>query len=255
VGARTLYYENAYLKNFEATVIGVDGTLVYLNETAFYPRGGGQPADRGTLEGESGKSWVVGVSKKDGDIAHEIEGEAPAVGEVVTAYLDWDLRYRLMRLHAALHIMSAVVFRTWGAAVTGANIAGDGSKGRMDFALEGERVADLLEEIGAAVNADVGKDAPVKSYELPREEAMQIPDLIRTRISLLPEGLKRVRIVEIEGIDLQADGGTHVSNTREVGRVKILGGSNKGRINRRVEIALDDPEVKPRADAPPVEEE
>ena len=135
--------------------------------------------------------------------------------------------------------------------MTGANIAGDGAKARMDFALEGRRVADLLEEIGAEVNADIGKEAPVKTYELPRAEAMEIPDLIRTRISLLPKGLERVRIVEIEGIDLQADGGTHVSNTAEVGRVKILGGSNKGRINRRVEIALDDPEVQPRADAPP----
>ncbi len=255
MGARPLYYENVYLKNFEATVVGVDGVSVFLNETAFYPRGGGQPTDRGTLESESGTGWVVGVSKQDGDIVHEIEGEIPAAGEEVTAYLDWELRYRLMRLHTALHIMSAVVYRTWGATVTGANIADDGSKARMDFALEGMRVADLLEEIGAAVNADIGKEVPVKTYELPRAEAMEIPDLIRTRLSLLPEGLKSVRIVEIEGVDLQADGGTHVSNTREVGRVKILGGSNKGRINRRVEIALDDPEVKPRPDAPPVEAE
>ncbi len=254
MGARLLYYENAYLKNFETRVARVQGTSVFLSETAFYPRGGGQPADRGTLESAGVKGWVGGASKRNGDIAHEIEGNVPAAGEVVTAYLDWDLRYRLMRLHTALHILSAVVYQTWGATVTGANIADDGSKARMDFALEGKRVADLLEEFGAAVNAEVGKEAPVKTYELPREEAMRIPDLIRTRISLLPEGLESVRIVEIEGVDLQADGGTHVSNTREIGRVKILGGSNKGRINRRVEIALDDPEVKPRPDAPPVEE-
>ena len=255
MGAKPLYYENAYLKNFEATVVGLEGTAMFLNETAFYPRGGGQPGDRGTLEGGNGTAWVTGVLKKDGDIAHEVEGEMPAEGEVITAYLDWDLRYRLMRLHTALHILSAVVYRTWGATVTGANIADDGSKARMDFALEGKRVGDLLEEIDASVSAEIGKEAPVKAYELPRDEAMQIPDLIRARISLLPEGLTRVRIVEIEGVDLQADGGTHVSNTREIGRVKILGGSNKGRINRRVEIALDDPEVKPRADAPPVVEE
>ena len=255
MGARLLYYENAYLKNFEAMVVRVDGTSIFLNESAFYPRGGGQPSDRGTMESAGGKGWVVGVSKRDGDIEHEIEDEVPAVGEAVTAYLDWDLRYRLMRLHTALHIMSAVVYQTWEATVTGANIADDGSKARMDFALEGKRVADLLGEIGAAVNAEIGKEAPIKTYELPREEAMRIPDLIRTRISLLPEGLESVRIVEIEGVDLQADGGTHVSNTREIGRVKILGGSNKGRINRRVEITLDDPEVKQRPDAPPVEEE
>lgn len=251
MSAKLLYYENAYIKNFEARAVRVDEGMVYLDATAFYPRGGGQPTDRGTVESASGTGWVVEASKQDGDVAHRIEGALPAAGDVVTAYLDWDLRYRLMRLHTALHVMSAVVYRTWEAAVTGGNIADDGMKARMDFALEGKRVADLLEEIGAEVNAELARQAPVKAYELPREEAMQIPDLIRTRISLLPEGLERVRIVEIEGIDLQADGGTHVSNTGEVGRVKILGGSNKGKINRRVEIALDDPEMKPRADAPP----
>ena len=248
---KLLYHENAYIKNFEARAVRVEDDVVYLEETAFYPRGGGQPSDRGTMEGAKGKSWVVDVSKMGGEVGHQVEGDLPGVGDAVTGYLDWDLRYRLMRLHTALHVISAVVYRTWGATVTGANIADDGAKARMDFALEGRRVADLLEEIGAEVNADIGKEAPVKTYELPRAEAMEIPDLIRTRISLLPKGLERVRIVEIEGIDLQADGGTHVSNTAEVGRVKILGGSNKGRINRRVEIALDDPEVQPRADAPP----
>ena len=251
---KLLYYENAYIKDFETRTTRVEGDVVYLEETAFYPRGGGQPSDRGTVESAKGTGWVVGVSKAGGEVEHRLEGDLPGAGDVVTGYLDWDLRYRLMRLHSALHVMSAVVYRTWGATVTGANIADDGSKARMDFALEGKRVADLLEEIGTGVNADIRKEAAVKTYELPRAEAMEIPDLIRTRISLLPEGLERVRIVEIEGVDLQADGGTHVSNTAEVGRVRILGGSNKGKINRRVEIALDDPQVQPRSDAPPVAE-
>ena len=246
-----LYYQNAYLRNFQARVLGTEGASMFLDQTAFYPRGGGQPGDRGTVENDNGTGWVTDVSKQNDVIAHEIHGDMPAKDSVITAYIDWELRYRLMRLHTALHIMSGVVYRTWNATVTGANIADDGSKARMDFALEGIRVGDVLEEIGALVAADICKAAPVNSYELPRDRAMQIPNLIRSRISLLPKTLKHVRIVEIEGLDLQADGGTHVSNTREIGQVRILGGSNKGRINRRVEIALDDPDLVPRPDAPP----
>ena len=158
---------------------------------------------------------------------------------------------RKQRLHTALHVMSAVVYETWGADVTGGNIADDGSKARMDFSLEGIRVNEITDEIETRVNGQIGRGAAVKTYELPRAEAMRIPGLIRTHVNLLPPSLEVIRIVEIEGIDLQADGGTHVANTQEVRRIRVLGGSNKGRINRRVEITLDDPEVAARADAPP----
>ena len=250
MGSMPLYYQNAYLKNFQARVLGTEGSSMFLDQTAFYPRGGGQPGDRGTVEGDHGTAWVTDVSKKNDVIVHELYGDMPSKNSVITAYVDWELRYRLMRLHTALHIMSGVVYRTWNAAVTGANIADDGSKARMDFSLEGIRVGDILEEIGALVADDIGKAAPVQCYELPRDRAMQIPNLIRSRISLLPQNLETIRVVEIEGLDLQADGGTHVSNTREIGQVRILGGSNKGRINRRVEVTLDDPDVVPRSDAP-----
>ncbi len=238
MSSRPLYYEDAYRREFEAVVVATDGPAVFLDQTCFYPRGGGQPGDTGELE--IGRAWtaVAPAARVKGQIAHVIEGELPVPGTRLRGRIDWQKRFRLMRLHTALHVLSQVVFAEYGAQVTGANIADDGQKARMDFALEGKRIADLLEDLECATNALLAKAAPVKTYELPRAEAFQIPDLIRSHINLLPESITRVRIVEIVAIDLQADGGTHVSSTDQVGAVKIIGGSNKGRINRRVEIAL-----------------
>lgn len=240
MSSRPLYYDDAYRREFEAQVVAAEGQAVFLDQTCFYPRGGGQPGDSGELEIDGEWRPVAPARRINGQIGHVIEGSIPATGARLRGRIDWERRFRLMRLHTALHVLSQVVFANYGAQVTGANIADDGAKARMDFALEGMRIADILGDLESATNDLLGRGAPVKTYELPRAEAFQIPDLIRSHINLLPESITRVRIVEIEGIDLQADGGTHVSSTDQVGTVKMIGGSNKGRINRRVEIALAD---------------
>jgi misacylated tRNA(Ala) deacylase len=233
-----LYQTDAYLKEFEASVTAhVDGGVV-LDRTAFYPGGGGQPHDYGSLvAGE--QSWqVTKVKRVKGDPVHYVEtGELPDVGAAVSGRLAWDRRYQLMRTHTAMHILCGVVWRDYGASVTGGNM--EPLKGRMDFEFETMR-AELVEEIEEAVNREVDAARPVKIDVLPREEAFQIPDLIRTKINLLPEGIKMVRTVEIEGLDLQADGGTHVANTREVGTIHIVDYKSKGRINKRIYVALEE---------------
>ena len=236
-----LYHRDAYLRTFNSMVSGIDGDQLILEESAFYPRGGGQPSDRGTVEFDGVTGWVVDVRKKGADTSHTLEGDVPAAGQQVRCLIDWDLRYRYMRFHTALHIMSAVVLRDWGADVTGSNIADGGDKARMDFSLEGVRVNEILSEVERKVRAEVERELPLKTYQLERESAMKIPDLIRTHINLLPENIRTVRIVEIDGLDIQADGGTHVANTREVGIVKVLSGANKGKMNRRIEIGFADP--------------
>lgn len=233
-----LYQTDAYLKEFEATVTAhVDGGVV-LDRTAFYPGGGGQPHDRGSLvAGE--QSWhVPKVKGVKGDPVHYVEaGELPDVGAAVSGRLAWERRYRLMRTHTAMHILCGVVWRDYGASVTGGNM--EPLNGRMDFEFETMR-AELVEEIEEAVNREVDAARAVKIDVLPREEAFQIPDLIRTKINLLPEGIEMVRTVEIEGLDLQADGGTHVANTREVGTIHIVDYKSKGRINKRIYVALEE---------------
>jgi misacylated tRNA(Ala) deacylase len=158
------------------------------------------------------------------------------VGTSVRGVLDWEHRYQLMRTHTALHILCGVIWRDYGALVTGGNM--EPLKARMDFELEHMSV-DFAEEVEAKINAEVAAARPVKIYILPREEAFQIPDLIRTKINLLPESIQEVRIVEIEGLDMQADGGTHVASTREVGAIHVVGHESKGRINKRLRIALE----------------
>ena len=236
-----LYYEDAYLRTFNSVVAAVEGDRLVLEESAFYPRGGGQPSDRGIIEFNGTTSRVNNVSRKGAAIVHTIQGDLPAVGQEIKCLLDWDLRYRYMRLHTALHALSAVVLDGWNADVTGGNIADGGAKARMDFSLEGIRINDILDEVQRNLRHELDRSLPVKTYEMARGEAVTVPGLIRTHINLLPKQIRQVRIVEIEGLDIQADGGTHVSNTREVGLVNVVGGGNKGRINRRIEIALDDP--------------
>jgi misacylated tRNA(Ala) deacylase len=234
--SRLLYLTDAYLRSFEARVTGhVEGGDV-LDRTAFYPGGGGQPSDVGSLtDGE--QTWLVNkVKRVQGQPVHSIAGDLPSVGTTITGHLDWERRYQLMRTHTALHILCGVVWRDYQASVTGGNM--DPLKGRMDFEFETMR-QELVAEIEVAVNREVVAARPVEVQILPREEAFQIPDLIRTKINLLPAGIKEVRTVELVGLDLQADGGTHVANTREVGQIHITDHKSKGRINKRIYIELD----------------
>jgi misacylated tRNA(Ala) deacylase len=232
-----LYLSDSYLREFEAAAEAVGGDRVALDRTAFYPGGGGQPSDGGRLLWDDGEAQVVKV-KKQGDLVwHRLDGEPPPVGVLVRGVLDWGHRYKLMRTHTALHILCGVIWRDYGALVTGGNMKP--LTARMDFELEHMSV-DFAQEVEEKINAEVAAARPVKICILPREEAFQIPDLIRTKINLLPEGIREVRVVEIEGLDLQADGGTHVANTSEVGTIHVVGHESKGRINKRLRIALEE---------------
>ena len=233
-----LYQTDSYLREFEATVTAMEGGAVALDRTAFYPGGGGQPHDTGTLSAD-GRSWnVVKVEKRGTDALHHLEGaDPPAAGTRVRGALDWERRYRLMRTHTALHVLCGVVWREFGAQVTGGQMYLD--RARMDFELEDlnpERVRAIEERANAAIAAG----APVSVRILPRAEAFQIPDLIRTKINLLPEGIAEVRVVSVGELDTQADGGTHVADAREVGGIRVVGTRSKGRINKRLEIELVD---------------
>jgi misacylated tRNA(Ala) deacylase len=241
-----LCYSDAYLRSVEARVASVEageGTLLALDRTVFYPGGGGQPSDRGLImRASDGRAWTVrGAHKSGGEIVHELEpfeGDPPAVGDRVRVDLDWARRLALMRTHTALHTLCGVVWRDYGALVTGGNM--EPGAGRMDF--EFERMSgDLVDAIEAAVNQELAAERDVRVKVLPREEAFAIPDLIRTKVNLLPEGIEEIRTIEIVGLDLQADGGTHVANTREVGGIRVLGYESKGRINKRIRIELVDP--------------
>jgi len=232
-----LYQTDSYLREFEANVVTVNEEgAVALDRTAFYPGGGGQPCDLGALRcGES--AWPVAQVKRAGDqVWHWLVGEPPQVGARVTGALDWERRYQLMRTHTALHILCGVVWRDYGALVTGGNM--EPLVGRMDFEFESLR-QELVREIEERVNAEIAASRDIRVRILPREEAFQIPDLIRTKINLLPEGIAWVRTVEIVGLDLQADGGAHVANTREVGHIRVVDYKSKGRINKRLQIAVE----------------
>ena len=244
-----LCYTDAYRHSVEARVVAVEGDdapLLTLDRTVFYPGGGGQPSDRGLiLRTGDGRSWTVrGARKAGGEIIHELEpgeGDPPVVGDVVRVDLDRARRLALMRTHTALHALCGVVWRDYGALVTGGNM--EPGSGRMDFEFE-RMTGDLVDAIEAAVNVELAAARDVRVAVLPREEAFAIPDLIRTRINLLPEGIDEIRTIEIVGLDLQADGGTHVANSREVGGIRVLGYESKGRINKRIRIELVDPVVE-----------
>jgi misacylated tRNA(Ala) deacylase len=233
---QALYHTDAYLKEFDAVVTAAEGQAVALDRTAFYPAGGGQPHDTGTLT-DGARTWRVFKVRKAGpDIWHELDGAAPAAGAGLHGVIDWERRYQLMRTHTAMHVLCGVIFRDYGASVTGGNM--EPLKGRMDFEFETMR-QELVKEIEEKINVEIAAARPVKVKILPRAEAFAIPDLIRTKINLLPEGIAEVRTVEIEGLDLQADGGTHVANTREVGRIRVTDYKSKGKINKRIEVVVE----------------
>jgi misacylated tRNA(Ala) deacylase len=236
-----LYQTDSYLREFEAKVTGVGELGLALDRTAFYPGGGGQVPDKGMLIWDGVEHPVVALKKQGDTVWHKVEGEASAttnslVGTRVTGKLDWEHRYQVMRTHTAFHILCGVIWRDYKASVTGGNMKA--LEGRMDFEFE-HMTKDLVQEIEEKINVEVEAAREVKVAILPREEAFQIPDLIRTKINLLPHQITEVRTVEIVGLDLQADGGTHVANTREVGPIRITDYKSKGRINKRIKIALE----------------
>lgn len=233
-----LFQTDSYLKEFDATVVEVNHqeTAIVLDRTAFYPGGGGQPNDVGTILVANVAIPVARVKTQEGKVWHWLSGALPAVGAVVKGQIDWDNRYKLMRTHTALHLLCGVVWRDYEALVTGGNM--ETLQGRMDFEFETLQ-KELVREIEAKVNREVEKGHEVKIRILPRDEAFKIPDLIRTKINLLPPQIKEVRTVEIVGLDVQADGGTHVANTKEVGYVHVVDYKSKGQINKRIYIELD----------------
>ena len=234
-----LYQTDSYLREFDANVTSaLDAErAVVLDRTAFYPGGGGQPCDFGTLTIDGATHPVNEVKKQGDNVVHLLGGDLPlpAVGSTARGTLDWTRRYQLMRTHTALHVLCGTVFRDYGALVTGGDM--EPLKGRMDFEFETMR-GELVREIEAAVNKEVAQAREIRVKILPREEAFQIPDLIRTKINLLPEGIMQVRTVEIVGLDLQADGGTHVHNTNEVGTIRVADYKSKGAINKRIYIEV-----------------
>ena len=236
-----LYQKDSYLQEFEAVVSAIDpeSHAISLDQTAFYPGGGGQPNDTGLIILDGRSIDVIRVKKIDNQVWHTLNPDAnlPGPGTNLSAKINWQRRYQLMRTHSAMHVLCGVVFRDYDALVTGGNM--DPLEGRMDFEFE-TLSKDLVHVIEEAVNKEIQKNHPIRVRILPREEAFQIPDLIRTKINLLPEGINEIRTIEIVGLDLQADGGTHVRSTSEIGEVHIVDYKSKGKINKRIYLKLDE---------------
>lgn len=231
-----LYETDSYLRDFESRVVAHEGQSVALDRTAFYPGGGGQPCDKGALIHGGVVLAVMEVRKRESVVWHTLHGPAPPVGARVLGHIEWQRRYALMRTHTALHVLSGVVFKDYGKQVTGGDMKP--LAGRLDFEFEGLTL-DIANAIERRINEEVRAARPIRVAILSRDEAFKIPDLIRTRTNLLPEGIQRIRIVEIVGLDLQADGGTHVASTSEIGPVHLVGHESKGRVNKRLRIELE----------------
>lgn len=234
-----LYKTDSYVRNFDANVLAVDEAekAVRLDRTAFYPGGGGQPHDLGTLNAGAETLQVIRVGYRDGDVWHWLDRVPPGLAGPVQGALDWNRRFALMRTHTSLHILSGVIWRDYKAPVTGGNM--ELLRGRLDFEFE-TMSGELVREIEEKLRAEVQAARDIRVQILPREEAEKIPDLIRTKVSLLPKDLTEIRTVDIMGLDLQADGGTHVANTREVGGIRVSQYKSKGRINKRIEVELSE---------------
>ncbi|MGQ0824169.1 MAG: alanyl-tRNA editing protein [Actinomycetota bacterium] len=228
-----LYLRDAYLLEFGATVAAVDGARVALDRTAFYPTGGGQPHDVGTLDGTP----VVEVRKEGDAVWHTLDGAVPDVGATVTGVVEWGRRHQLMRTHSAMHVLCGVIWNEWGKAVTGGNM--EPLEARMDFEFEplpegfAPRVQDL-------VNAEIAADRPIEVEFLPRDIALKDDDLIRTKVNLIPDSVTEIRVVDIVGLDKQADGGTHVRSTGEIGRFEVVKTESKGKGNKRLRVRVHD---------------
>ena len=233
-----LYSTDAYAREVDATIVEVDPDdgRVLLDRTVFYPGGGGQPCDVGALWVGDDRLEVVRVDADGDRVWHWLEGGLPPVGTTVHGELDWDRRYRLMRTHTAMHALCGVVWERFHSPVTGGNM--QPGEGRLDFEIsdwDSERDRQPIED---ELNRQLAMQRPVEVDFLPREEADQDPSLIRTKVSLLPPDLRTVRVIDIVGLDRQADGGTHVGETGEVGRIRIVKVDNKGKGFRRIKLAL-----------------
>lgn len=226
---------DAYAREMEATVIAAGDGHVVLDRSVFYPRGGGQPGDIGRLAWDGGSCVVTDTRYLDGAHAHLCEGDLPAEGTAVRGEIDWERRYVLMRTHTALHVLSGIIYRDFDAKVTGGNM--DVGTARMDFELESIS-AEFGQQVEAVLNDELGEDHEVRVLFLPREEALADPDLIRTKVSLLPEHIDPIRVIDIGDVDRQADGGTHVARTSEVGPVRVVKTESKGKANKRIRIEL-----------------
>ena len=228
-----LYLRDAYQRTFSATVVDRRDDAVALDRTAFYPTCGGQPHDTGTLDG-----IVVTDVRKEGDVVwHVLGGPAPALGTTVEGEIDWDRRHALMRTHTALHVLCGVIWNEWSVPVTGGNM--EPLSARMDFEFDplpegfGARVEEL-------VNTELAADRAVSVEFLGRGEAIGDADLIRTKVNMIPESVSEIRVVDIVGLDKQADGGTHVRSTAEVGRIRVVKTESKGKGNKRVRLEVVD---------------
>jgi misacylated tRNA(Ala) deacylase len=238
-----LFSTDAYLSTCEATVTAINDDGVVLDRTVFYARSGGQLGDTGVLRWEGGQARVTDTfkSKESGALTHALDPDVapPAVGSAVTAEIDWDRRHLLMRTHTALHALSGVVFTDYGARVTGGNMDDTGSA-RMDFELD-SMSQEFGREVEVKLNERLANDVPVHVGFLPRAQALADRDLIRTKVSLIPDHVDPIRVIDIEGIDKQADGGTHVRSTAEVGTVRVVKTESKGKANKRMRIQLERP--------------
>jgi misacylated tRNA(Ala) deacylase len=232
-----LYLRDAYLTEFTSAVAAVSDDCVALESTAFYVRGGGQPHDTGLLVADGLEARVVEVTKDEGIAWHRLEGHIPSVGESVFGYVDWARRHELMRTHTALHVLCGVIWNQFGKAVTGGNM--EPLAARMDFEFDPlpEGFGALIEE---RVNQEIAADRPIEVSFLSPDEALLDEALIRTKTNLVPEWVKNIRVVDIVGLDKQADGGTHVRSTGEVGSVRVVKTESKGKGNKRIRIVVED---------------
>ncbi len=235
MGTELLYMDDSYLKEFDAIVSGVKQDEISLNRTAFYPQGGGLPSDTGVIRKGDEEYKVVDVRKEGSTVWHKVPSHSLTEGDEVKGIIEWDRRYRVMRMHTALHALISIMNEKYGVLVTGNKISPERS--RVDVNLE-KPDKELVREAIEETNRILSEGLPVKIYYLPREEAMKIPGIVKLA-NALPPSVDRLRIVEIEGVDIQADGGPHVANTKEVGKIIFLTLENKGRNNRRIHFTLE----------------
>jgi misacylated tRNA(Ala) deacylase len=232
-----LYLRDAELRRFDAVVTDSGDAGVVLDRTAFYVTGGGQPHDTGTLTWDDRSAAVIDVRKVDGEVRHVLDGDVPPAGAAVTGEIDWERRHALMRTHTALHVLCGVIWNEWGKAVTGGNM--EPLSARMDFGFD-----PLPEGFGATVerlvNDELAADRPIEVDFLPRDTAVTDADLIRTKVDMIPPSVPEIRVVDIVGLDKQADGGTHVRSTGEVGRIRVVKTESKGKGNKRIRIEVVD---------------
>jgi misacylated tRNA(Ala) deacylase len=232
---KAIYLEDSYLRNLESSVVKASKESLFLDKTAFYPQSGGQPSDQGSLWLGVEEFKVLAAEPKGEEIMHIVDREGLQPGDRVRASIDWERRYRFMRSHTACHVLSAVIFQETGAKITGNQI--DLARSRVDFSLEDFDKARIKEYVHRA-NLLIAEGRPVDARVIPRDEALAIPDLVR--LAMAVPDREQIRVVSIRGIDIQACGGTHVKNTKEIGKIKMIKAENKGKANRRVYFALED---------------